>query len=134
MRYPYEDLDDSAFERIVVQCMRKLFGPGVQSFAAGPDGGRDARFQGTAERFPSAASPWSGLTVGQAKHTLAINAHYSEPDFSSTAPTSILSKEIKRLKQDVSRGCVGAWTGRASVGSRERTASNAGSAKLRALT
>ena len=99
MRYPYEDLDDSAFERLVVQCMRKLFGPGVQSFAAGPDGGRDARFQGTAERFPSAASPWSGLTVGQAKHTAAINAHYSDPDFSSTAPTSILSEEIKRLKK-----------------------------------
>lgn len=99
MRYPYEDLHDSAFERLVVQCMRELFGPGVQSFAAGADGGRDARFHGTAERFPSAASPWSGLTVGQAKHTAAINAHFSEPSFSSTAATSILSEEIKRLKK-----------------------------------
>jgi hypothetical protein len=97
--YPFEDLDDSAFERIVVQCMRKLFGAGVQGFAAGRDSGRDARFQGTAERFPSAASPWSGLTVGQAKHTNAINAHYSEASFSSTAPSSVLSEEIERLKK-----------------------------------
>lgn len=99
MAYPFEDLDDSDFERVVVQCMRKLFGAGVQGFAPGRDGGRDARFQGTAERFPSEASPWSGLTVGQAKHTAAVNAHYSEPAFSSTAKTSILSQEIERLKK-----------------------------------
>ena len=99
MGYPFEDLDDSAFERVVVQCMRKLFGPGVQGFAAGPDGGRDARFQGKADRFPSAASPWTGLTVGQAKHTAAVNAHFGEPGFSSAAKTSILSEEIGRLKE-----------------------------------
>jgi hypothetical protein len=99
MAYPFEDLDAADFERVVVQCMRKLFGPGVQGFASGRDGGRDARFQGTAERFPSTASPWSGLTVGQAKHTAAVNGHFSEPNFSSTAETSILSQEIKRLKK-----------------------------------
>jgi hypothetical protein len=58
MAYPFEDLDDSDFERLVVQCMRKLFVAGVQGFALGRDGGRDARLQGTAERFPSEASPW----------------------------------------------------------------------------
>lgn len=99
MGYPFEDLDDSQFERVVVQCMRKLFGAGVQGFAPGADGGRDARFQGTAARFPSEASPWSGLTVGQAKHTAAVNAHFAEPAFSSEAKTSILSEEIERLKK-----------------------------------
>jgi len=99
MAYPFEDLDDSDFERLVVQCMRKLFGAGVQGFATGPDGGRDARFQGTADRFPSAASPWTGLTVGQAKHTAAVNGHFGEPNFGSLAKTSILSQEIERLKK-----------------------------------
>lgn len=99
MGYRFEDLDDSAFERVAVQCMRKLFGPGVQGFAPGADGGRDARFQGTAERFPSAASPWSGLVVGQAKHTAAINAHFGEKSFSSDADSSVLSEEIDRLKK-----------------------------------
>jgi hypothetical protein len=99
MAYPFEDLDDSDFERVVVQCMRKLFGAGVQGFSPGPDGGRDARFQGTAKRFPSEASPWSGLTVGQAKHTAALNGHFSERAFSGPTKTSILSQEIERLKK-----------------------------------
>lgn len=97
--YPYEDLDGRQLERIVVQCMKKLFGAGVQSFASGPDGGRDALFTGTAERFPSVAEPWTGTTIAQSKHTLATNAHFSDPDFSSDGASSVLSKEIVRIKK-----------------------------------
>lgn len=97
--YPYEDLEDGQFERLVVEFMRKLFGPGVQGFAPGKDGGRDSRFNGTAERFPSAVNPWSGLMVGQAKHTAALNAHFGETDFSSDAKSSVVSEEIGRLKK-----------------------------------
>lgn len=39
MGYPWEDLDDAQFERVVVEIARELFGIGVQSFAAGRDGG-----------------------------------------------------------------------------------------------
>ncbi|MFG1660985.1 ABC-three component system protein [Micromonospora chersina] len=99
MGYPYEDLDDSQFERLVVECMRELFGDGVQSFAAGPDGGRDARFHGTAARFPSTAEPWTQITIGQAKHTNATNAHFSDADFSGTAESSVLSEEIPRIRK-----------------------------------
>ncbi|PSK66929.1 hypothetical protein B0E53_01091 [Micromonospora sp. MH33] len=99
MGYPYEDLDDSQYERLVVQCMRVLFGDGVQSFAAGPDGGRDARFHGTATRFPSETGPWTQITVGQAKHTNATNAHFSDSDFSGTADSSVLSEEIPRIRK-----------------------------------
>lgn len=99
MAYPYEDLDDSQFERLVVHCSRPLFGPALQSFAAGPDGGRDARFEGTANNFPSAAQPWTGVTVIQAKHTNATNAHFSDSDFSSDAATSVLTEELKRIKK-----------------------------------
>lgn len=98
MGYPYEDLDDSQFERLVVQVMRKLFGAGVESFAAGPDGGRDARFRGTAALFPSTSSPWSGSIIGQAKHTNAVNAHVSDPDFSGDGKSSIILNEIPRIK------------------------------------
>ncbi|MBX7269317.1 hypothetical protein KIF24_27065 [Micromonospora sp. Llam7] len=99
MGYPYEDLDDSQFERLVVQCMRMLFGEGVQSFAAGPDGGRDARFDGTAARFPSTADPWTRITIGQAKHTNATNAHFSDSDFSGPGESSVLSEEIPRIRK-----------------------------------
>ncbi|GAB3009210.1 hypothetical protein MBOU_57640 [Mycobacterium bourgelatii] len=104
MGYEYEDLDDSQFERLVVQVMRKLFGAGVQDFAAGRDGGRDALFNGTAERFPSSTKPWTGKTVGQAKHTNALNAHYSDPDFSGSAESSVLTKELVRIKNLVQAG------------------------------
>lgn len=98
MGYPYEDLSDGQFEALVVQIMRRLFGLGVESFAQGPDGGRDARFRGTAERFPSTASAWSGSTIGQAKHTAAVNTHVSDPDFGGEADSSIITKEIPRIE------------------------------------
>jgi hypothetical protein len=98
MPYPYEDLDDRQFERLVVQCMRKLFGPGVQAFAPGRDGGRDALFAGTAERFPSRSAPWQGTTVGQAKHTLGTNRHFSDPSFGGSADSSVISQELPRIK------------------------------------
>lgn len=104
MRYPYEDLDPTQFERLVVECMRVLFGIGVREFATGPDGGRDALFVGTAERFPSTASPWTGKTVGQAKHTLDLNVHYSDPSFSGDNEHSVLGKELPRLKRLVDDG------------------------------
>jgi hypothetical protein len=102
--YAYEDLDDAQFERLVVECARKLFGLAVQSFATGVDGGRDARFEGTAERFPSTAEPWTGLTIVQAKHTNATNVHYSDAGFSSDADSSTLSEEIVRIKRLVAAG------------------------------
>jgi hypothetical protein len=104
MPYPFEDLDDSQFERLVVQCARKLFGSGVQAFSTGPDGGRDALFNGTAEKFPSEASPWTGITVIQAKHTLGTNKHFSDKDFGGDANSSVISKEIPRIKKLVQDG------------------------------
>lgn len=103
MGYPYEDLDDSQFERLVVECMRELCGIAVQSFSAGPDGGRDAKFHGTCERFPSASEPWRGKTIGQAKHTHALSDHFSNPKFSGKSASSVLSGEIARIQKMVAR-------------------------------
>lgn len=97
MSFPYEDLDSTQFERLVVQCGKKLFGIGVQGFSPGKDGGRDALFHGTAERYPSTVAPWKGKTVIQAKHTSALNAHFSDPEF-SVNNSSVLNEEIPRIK------------------------------------
>jgi hypothetical protein len=104
MSYAYEDLDDAQFERLVVEVARKLFGMAVQSFATGVDGGRDARFEGTAEQFPSRAAPWTGLTIVQAKHTNATNVHYSDSGFSGETASSTLTEEIVRIKKLVDAG------------------------------
>lgn len=104
MGFPYEDLSDGQFEDVVIEAMRKLFGQGVQGFSSGPDGGRDARFDGTAERFPTTAEPWTGITIGQAKHTNDTNRHFGDAAFSSKAPSSDLSKEIIRIKKLAAEG------------------------------
>ena len=65
MKFDYEDLSDAQFETLVVFLRQRLLGISVQGFAKGPDGGRDAKFVGTAELHPSGAAPWIGTTIIQ---------------------------------------------------------------------
>jgi hypothetical protein len=100
MKYAYEDLNSDQFETLVVLLCQRLLGISVQGFAKGPDGGRDAKFIGTAELHPSKASPWSGITIIQAKHTNGYNRNFSEGDFFSlTAANTVLGEEIPRMKK-----------------------------------
>jgi len=98
MKFAYEDLSDDQFENLIVFLCKRLLGTSVQGFAKGPDGGRDAKFVGTAELYPSKAEPWSGITIIQAKHTNGYNRSYSESDFySTTRDNTVLGKEIPRI-------------------------------------
>ena len=98
MKYAYEDLSPEQFERLIVLLCQRLLGISVQGFATGPDGGRDAKFVGTAELHPSKVDPWSGTTIIQAKHTNGYNRHFAENDFfSATAANTIVGKEIPRI-------------------------------------
>lgn len=100
MKYAYEDLGDSRFEELVVALCRRLLGMAAQGFARGPDGGRDAKFVGTAELLPSKQAPWSGTVIVQAKHTYGYNRSFSETDFFSSKSTkSILGEEVPRIKR-----------------------------------
>jgi hypothetical protein len=99
VKYAYEDLSDEQFENLIVILCQRLLGISVQGFAKGPDGGRDAKFVGTAELHPSKAAPWVGTTIVQAKHTNGYNRNFSECDFFSTSATNtVLGKEIPRIK------------------------------------
>ncbi|SFB25942.1 ABC-three component system protein [Pseudomonas sp. NFPP24] len=99
MKYAYEDLSDTQFENLIVFLCQRLLGISVQGFAKGPDGGRDAKFVGTAELHPSKAAPWAGTIIIQAKHTNGYNRNFSEPDFYSAKGTNtVLSKEIPRIQ------------------------------------
>jgi len=100
MKFAYEDLNDDQFERLIVLMCQRLLGVSVQGFAKGPDGGRDAKFVGTAELHPSKAAPWSGTIIIQAKHTNGYNRSFSESDFfSASAVNTVLGKEIPRIKK-----------------------------------
>jgi hypothetical protein len=96
--YAYEDLNEGQFEALVVQAAKLKLGKGVQGFATGVDGGRDARFEGLADGFPSAGRPWDGISVIQAKHTMSYG-YFSDADFSGEAASAVLTKELPRAKK-----------------------------------
>ena len=101
MKYAYENLSDSQFEVLVVLLCQKLLGISVQGFSKGIDGGRDAKFVGTAELHPSRAKPWAGITIIQAKHTNGYNRNFSETDFYNKNPQSksVINEELSRIKK-----------------------------------
>lgn len=100
MKYSYEDLGEDQFEQLVVLLCRRLLGMAAQGFAKGPDGGRDAKFVGTAELLPSKADPWKGTVIVQAKHTNGYNRSFSEGDFfSQKSANNVIAEEILRIKK-----------------------------------
>lgn len=100
MKYAYEDLSEDQFERLAVLLCRHLLGMGVQGFAKGVDGGRDAKFIGVAQLLPSKAAPWNGTVIVQAKHTSGYNRSFSEGDFfSPKSQNTIVGKEVPRIKR-----------------------------------
>ncbi len=90
--YLLHTLSAGAFEGLVVRICHEILGFGTISFSSGPDGGRDAFFEGTARRFPSEADPWVGQFVIQAKHNERAAASCSESDFAR-----ILKKEAPKV-------------------------------------
>ncbi|MDA4131820.1 MAG: hypothetical protein OK454_01665 [Thaumarchaeota archaeon] len=100
MKYAYEDLSPSQFEALVVAICQLVLGAGTQGFTAGPDGGRDAKLNGTAALLPSTAAPWQGIVIVQAKHTNGYNATFSDADFySEKNSATVLGKELPRIKK-----------------------------------
>lgn len=100
MKFAYEDLSDGQFESLIVLLCQRLLGISVQGFSKGPDGGRDAKFVGTAELHPSTAAPWSGITIIQAKHTNGNNSSFLEPNFFSKASDkTVIGKEMRAAGQ-----------------------------------
>lgn len=99
-RYPLHDLNDEEFEDLVTRICRKILGSGTTSFAKGRDGGKDAKFVGTANCFPSRTAPLSGTAIIQAKHTTDPTKSCSDNDF-ETNKTSILNEELPKIKRQV---------------------------------
>lgn len=91
--YRLYELNDEQFEQLVIQICIQVLGTGTFSFAPGKDGGRDGRFTGTAQSYPSKTAPISGKFVIQAKHTRKASASCSDADF-----TAIIKEEIRRIK------------------------------------
>lgn len=97
MRYPLENLDsDKEFEDLVALICERILGTGTIIFSKGKDGGKDAKFYGKANNFPSKAYSWKGKIVIQAKHTQRPNASCSDADFKLILKKEVIPA-IKRL-------------------------------------
>lgn len=87
------ELATDEFESLVNHICQNILGIGLISFCEGPDGGKDGKFEGTANHFPDESKPWSGKFIIQAKRTTKINASCSDPDFDK-----LLDKEIPKMQ------------------------------------
>jgi hypothetical protein len=97
--YRLHELNDEEFEKLVIRICVRWLGEGVSPFAAGKDGGRDGKFVGRANAFPSATNPLSGHCVIQAKHTSAPDRSCSDREFEK-----VLSKEHEKIRRLIAEG------------------------------
>ena len=114
MDYRLELLSEDSFENLVNKICQEILGTGVISFSKGKDGGKDGKFNGIAEKFPSEASPWSGKIIIQAKHTDNPISSCSDSDFKKIIKLEI--EKIKALKKAGDIDCHIIFTNRQYTG------------------
>lgn len=95
MDYRLDMMDEDSFENLTNTICQQILGTGTVSFAPGKDGGKDGKFIGTANNFPSETEPWKGTFIIQAKHTGIPTASCSDNEFVN----QIRNKEIPKLKK-----------------------------------
>jgi hypothetical protein len=93
-KYPLHYLNDQEFANLVILICNKILGSATISFTEGKDGGKDGRFTGRTNCFPSKTQPWDGKVIIQVKHTSKENASCSDSDFQT-----ILNKEIVSVQK-----------------------------------
>lgn len=96
MDYRLENMENSQFEKLTNTICQKILGTGVVTFSSGKDGGRDGKFSGVAQHYPSNTDRWSGKFIIQAKHTATVNASCSDREFEKIVDEEII--KIKKLK------------------------------------
>ncbi|WP_326957557.1 hypothetical protein [Amycolatopsis sp. NBC_01286] len=101
LHYDLNRLGREGFEKICQALTVHVLGPGTEVFVGpGPDGGRDAAFDGPTKGFPSRQAPWDGY--------IAMIAMFSQPQSNPRWAKRALGHRIKRefnwWSQRVERG------------------------------
>ncbi len=99
MNYRLECISEDDFEKLVNMVCHEILGCGVIEFTKGKDGGRDGKFTGVANKFPSVREPWKGKFIIQAKHTDNPIASCSDNDFQRKIDNDETPKLLK-LKEN----------------------------------
>ena len=82
------------FEDLVRDLGVEILGAALSPFKEGPDGGRDARFEGTPNAWPSNSAQEKGQYILQCKHTKKADACCSHEDFKK-----LIRKEVPKVKK-----------------------------------
>lgn len=100
MKYPLENLTDTKFEDLVALICDQILGMGTIVFSLGKDGGKDAKFYGKANNYPSKTEPWNGKIIIQAKHTQRNGASCSDSDFKRILKEEVIPVITKLIKNN----------------------------------
>lgn len=66
--FRFEELGPRAFEQLAVALAMSAFGPRVEAYGSGRDGGREATIRGHIDLDQRDGGSWDGYTIVQAKH------------------------------------------------------------------
>lgn len=91
--YHLHEISTDDHELLVITICRDILGMGTVNFSEGKDGGKDGKFVGTAQKFPSDKSPWSGTFIIQSKRVADPTKSCSDSDFKR----KVLKPEIIKI-------------------------------------
>ena len=94
LKYPLYNLNCEEFEALAALICNSILGTGTIVFSPGKDGGRDAKFTGKANNFPSKTATWDGKFIIQAKHTTNPISSCTDNEFKT-----ILQNELPKIKE-----------------------------------
>lgn len=102
--YPIEELSPRAFEQLVVALSLRVLGDGVSAFGSGPDGGREATYEGPVEWSATTGfghDSWDGYVVVQAKQ----RQHPEDPNSNAVWLRKQIDAELNEwMREDSKRG------------------------------
>lgn len=101
--FPLESLDPETFEQIGVSLCRSVIGDGVTIFGKGPDGGREATYDGPvlwSNTTGFGDDSWSGYVVVQSKHRASTD---TDPERNLTWLKAQIKDELDRWLDPASR-------------------------------
>src|SRR4051812_45884561 len=94
--YSLERLSTRSFEQLIQSLAQKYLGARTVIFGDGPDGGREAEFQGTF-KLPPLNEEWTGRIVVQAKF---LQRPFAKQTQNSSWLLDQLDKEMKKFSRD----------------------------------
>jgi hypothetical protein len=93
MDYDFSRLSTRSFEQLIQSLAHSMIGPDIVIFGDGPDGGREATFDGPIP-FPTKGNPWHGYGVIQAKFKQRTEGSGKDGDWA----VNELKKELDKFQ------------------------------------